>query len=103
MNYLIFSDFTTYVKFIDRQESSNLTLYPNPVIDQLQISYEMVKAGNVQVAIIDIQGKVLHQQTINSQNGTNHAIISVSHLPEGLYVCRLQKGGKLETIKFIKN
>jgi hypothetical protein len=103
IRYLSFSDFTTDVKIIARQESSNLTLFPNPVIDQLLISYESLKAGNVQVAIIDIQGKVLHQQTINSQNGTNHAIISVSQLPKGLYVCRLQNGDKLETIKFIKN
>ena len=103
IRYLSFIDFTTDVKLIDRQESSNLTLYPNPVIDQLLISYESLKEGNVQVAIIDIQGKILHQQTINSQNGTNQTIISVSKLPKGLYVCRLQNGDKLETIKFIKN
>src|SRR4030042_7049823 len=35
IRYLSFIDFTTDVKLIDRQESSNLTLYPNPVIDKL--------------------------------------------------------------------
>ncbi len=103
IRYLNFIDVTTNVSLISSQESSNIILYPNPVIDQLQISYETLKAGNVQVEIVDVQGKVLHQQTISSQNGTNYAIIHVSQLSEGLYVCRLQSGDKIEIIKFLKN
>ena len=102
IRYLNFIDLTTNVSQVGIQESSNIILYPNPVIDQLQISYESIKAGNVQVEIIDVQGKVLHQQTIISQNGTNHALISVSQLPKALYVFRLQSGDKIEIIKFLK-
>jgi len=100
IRYLNFSGLTT-VSQIGNQKSS-ITIYPNPVIDQLQINYETLKAGNVQVEIVDIQGRVLHQQTIISQNGTNHAIIPVSQLAEGLYVCRLQNDDKIEIIEFLK-
>lgn len=88
---------------IGKKESSNLMLYPNPVMDQLQISYEILKEGNVQVEIIDLQGRILHRQTISSQNGPNQAIIPVTHLRGGLYIFRLKNGTNVETIKFLKN
>ena len=102
IRYLNFIDLTTNVSQVGIQESSSIILYPNPVIDQLQISYESIKAWNVQVEIIDVQGKVLHQQTIISKNGTNHALIPVSQLSKGLYVCRLQSNEKIEIFKFLK-
>jgi len=103
IRYLSFIDLTTDVSQISNQGSGNVMLYPNPATDQLQISFESVKTGNVQVEIIDAQGKVLQRQTLNCKNGNNHAIISLSQLSGGLYICRLQNYNKLETIKFIKN
>ena len=110
IRYLNFTELTTGVLQTDKAESSNIMLYPNPVNNQLQISYETLGAGNVQVEIVDLQGKVLLQQTISSQNlptgqagGTNQAIIPVSQLAKGLYLCRLQSNNKIENIKFIKN
>ena len=103
MRYLNFTDLTTGVSLTDKAESSDMLLYPNPVIDQLQINYESLKIENVQVEIVDLQGRVLHQQTIISQNGTNQLKISVSQLSKGLYVCRFKSDDKIEIIKFIKN
>jgi len=103
IRYLSFKDFTTDVSHISLQESNTLILYPNPVIDQLQISYETAKAGIVQVEIFDVKGKLLHQQILNSQIGTNHATIPVVKLTKGLYICCLQNGNKFETLKFLKN
>ena len=110
IRYLNFSNLTTNVSQISSEESNNIMLNPNPAIDQLQISYETPKAGNVRVEIVNVQGQVLLQQTLISQNlpaghagGTNHAIISVSQLAKGIYICRLQSDHKIEIIKFIKN
>ena len=100
---LTFSDLINNVSTIAKKERSNLTLYPNPVIDQLQMSYETLKEGSVLAEIIDFQGRVLHRQTISCQEGTNQAIIPVAQLQRGLYLFRLQNGSNVETIKFIKN
>ena len=102
IRYLNFSDLTNNVSQIGIHESSNIMFYPNPVIDQLQINYESIKAGNVRVEIIDVQGRILYQKTIISQSGTNHALIPVSQLSNGIYVCRLQSDNKIEIIKFLK-
>ena len=100
---LNFSDLINNVSPMVKKEHSNLTLYSNPVIDQLQISYETLKEGSVQAEIIDFQGRVLHRQTIRCQEGTNQATIPVAQLQRGLYLFRLQNGNNVETIKFLKN
>ncbi len=100
---LTFSNLVNNVSPIVKKERGNLTLYPNPVIDQLQMSYETLKDGNVLVEIIDFQGRILHRQTISCQEGTNQATISVAQLQKGLYLFRLQNRKNIETIKFIKN
>jgi hypothetical protein len=100
---LTFSDLINNISPIVKKERSNLTLYPNPVIDQLQMSYETLKEGSVQTEIIDFQGRVLHRQTISCQEGSNQAIISVAQLQRGIYLFRLQNGNNVETITFIKN
>jgi len=103
IRYMNFDDLTNNISLISGDGSGNIILYPNPVIDQLQISYESTITGNIQVEILDIHGKVLCQQMIISQKGTNQAIIPVSQLSAGLYVCRLQSDDKIGIINFFKN
>jgi hypothetical protein len=83
-------------------ENSTTTHYPNPVTDRLTISYTLPGAMNVKVAVMDMQGRVLWQQTVDGQNGINLTIIPVTELSAGLYLCRLQSGDNLECIKFFK-
>jgi hypothetical protein len=103
IQYLSFIDQTSIVSEMVNRENSSLLIYPNPVINQLQICYLSKNSGNVQVKITNIQGVVFHQQTTISQNGTNHIMIPVSELPGGLYICQLLKGNKTESIKFLKH
>jgi len=84
-------------------EKTNLMLYLNPETDQLGIRYESSISEDVQLQILNIQGKVVYQQTLSSQTGTNYTTISVVQLKNGLYLCLLQNGNKLETVKFIKH
>jgi len=102
IRYLSFNDYTTDVPQISSRQTDKLVIYPNPVAGQLQISYETAKAGNVEIKIIDLQGKVLHQQVISSNAGANHATIAVTKLPNGIYLCRVNKGTSIETTKFLK-
>lgn len=100
---LTFSDLINNVSPIVKKERSNLTLYPNPVIDQLQMSYDALQEGSVQAEIIDFQGRIIHRQTISCQVGTNQATIPVAQLQKGLYLFRLQNRKDVETVKFIIN
>lgn len=102
VRYLNFKDIRAGITPIGTPVSSTL-LYPNPATDQIQISFESPGTEKIQVEIVDIQGRVLQQQIISSQTGTNHMTIPVSHLSQGIYFCHLQSGAKTENIKFVKN
>ena len=83
--------------------SGKMSLYPNPAKDHLQISYESTTEENVSVTIINIQGTVVFQQKTISQTGTNQMNIPIFSLQNGMYLCKFQKGIKIEMTKFIKN
>jgi hypothetical protein len=102
IRYLSFNDYTTEVPQIGSSQNNALEIYPNPSADQLQISYETVKAGNAQVEIIDLQGKILLQQALNCNAGANHVEIKVTKLPKGIYLCRVTNGTRMVTTKFLK-
>jgi hypothetical protein len=102
IRYLSFNDYTTGVTQIVSSQNSSMAIYPNPVADQLQISYETVKAGIAKVEIIDLQGKILLQVALNSNAGVNHAQIMVTKLPKSIYLCRVINGSSIETSKFLK-
>jgi hypothetical protein len=100
---LNFSDIIISISQIDIGGRGKLTLYPNPVIDQLHIAYNTHIVGSVFLKITDLQGRIMHQQTISSQMGTNQIIILVTELRGGLYLFHLQNGNSVESIKFLKN
>jgi len=103
LRYLSFLNYSVGVAQTKVQPGFGISLYPNPVQDQLYISYESAKSDQIEMFIYNIQGKLMHQERINIQSGVNHSIINVSDLTGGLYIFRLQKGNKIETIKFTKN
>jgi hypothetical protein len=103
IRYLSFIDFLTDIQIPGIQALSNFTLYPNPVAEQLQIRLEGMENSIVQVDIIDMQGRIVQQQKISNNEGHNTATIHLFQLTEGLYICRLQTGSRIESIKFIKN
>jgi len=101
VRYMNFANITA-IDEINSEENSRMMLYPNPVLDRLQVRYESETGENVQIRIIDIQAKVLYQQNLKSQIGTNYINIPIESFQKGIYLCRLQNGNKIEINKFIK-
>ena len=81
---------------------TGMILFPNPVKDNLQIRYESVTGNNVQITLMDIQGKTVFQQEQMSQAGLNQWNIPVEKFHSGFYICRLISGKNTEISKFIK-
>ncbi len=101
VRYLNFTDITSLDE-IAIPGNSNMLLYPNPVVSQLQIRYETTTEENVQVQIMDMQGRMIYLQNLTSQTGINYISIPCETMQNGIYLCRLQKGIKIEINKFIK-
>lgn len=74
---------------------SKVVLYPNPVRDALNLSFD---APITRVSIHSIIGQEVKSQSINAQAGT----IDVSNLSSGTYIIKIYADKLLQTLKFIK-
>ena len=72
-----------------------LSLYPNPVIDELKINTDS-KINSVQV--IDITGKMVYSSFVVNNNSIN-----VSALPSGVYLVKIDTDKGTKTERVVKN
>ena len=96
MGYLNFSDVATSIA--SSQAMSLLTTYPNPVREVLYINLSVDNIHSALLEIIGVDGKVVLHTYISSPASS----ISVSSLPKGLYLLRVQNGNTPQITKFIK-
>jgi hypothetical protein len=76
-------------------KTEKLTLYPNPVHDQLTLKADF-DLTDVKVQITDAGGRtVMTTKVINNK-------VEVAHLPAGIYWLTIVKDGKKSTISFVK-
>ena len=98
LNSLRYLDFSVGTDIDSNTELGEpVRLYPNPVQDLLSIQVVIAENENATLEILSIEGKVVYKaQLINSYK------INVSHLGQGIYLCRLKNGSSIKTTKFIK-
>ena len=73
------------VSYTDVNEiENNISLFPNPVKDKLNITLDNTYYSKIQ--IIDITGKILTEKNINNSKNIN---ISTSKFKRGVYFCKL--------------
>jgi hypothetical protein len=78
-------------------------LYPNPSTDllNLQFSEDNIQAGNIQIEILDINGKRFNQMALSP--GTTNSEINIAELPSGMYMVKISYGNSiLEMLRFSK-
>lgn len=86
-----------------KQGKNNLTIYPNPAVDELSIKFEGISKGLVNVQIFNLSGQLVKEvQPTNILNGVNTMNIYVEELSQGTYIIRTIMNGVPTTGKFIK-
>ncbi len=80
----------------NRTSVSDFKLYPNPANDNINISFLLKKENNVNVEIINMQGKVM-----KSFNGGSHLAgevkinLNINDLDSGVYLVKVEAGGEV--------
>lgn len=97
IRYMNFSDLGTNFKTTSKLKSS-LQLYPNPVLDVVNIQYRNSEKHYTIVELLSIDGKLHYKSRMN---GSTHSI-NVSEFKQGIYLCRINDGTRIETTKFFK-
>jgi hypothetical protein len=83
-------------------EISNLQIFPNPVSDQLTVSFEMIQAAEVSVNLLNQLGQTILSQQVQPVVGANNRIEwNVSNLAAGLYMVEFVVDGQAITQKVI--
>ncbi|MBS1637321.1 MAG: T9SS type A sorting domain-containing protein [Bacteroidetes bacterium] len=85
---------------------SRVSLYPNPVTEQLTIAIISDKAYAMNYSVMDAAGKcVMQEQSTHIDNGVNTLQISLADHPlaKGVYFLQMQVEGKQIIKKFIVN
>ncbi|GHT24927.1 hypothetical protein FACS189430_10740 [Bacteroidia bacterium] len=78
----------------ETQSIASPQAYPNPFTESIHLK----GAENSTLQVITVNGTVVHTQKLTSPDET----ISLEKLPAGLYFFRLEKDGKVKTLKAVK-
>ena len=80
----------SHVGVLEVNEQGNVSVFPNPSRDVLNVSWNSITQPEVQISLINMEGQTLY--TTSSATSANKISVSVDRLPSGMYVCVLQSG-----------
>ncbi|MCP9237852.1 T9SS type A sorting domain-containing protein [Lewinella sp. JB7] len=83
-------------------ETGRMSLYPNPVIDELTLVLAGGYAGTVYVDVYDTAGRRLRTLEYVAQVGGFRAVLHVADLPAGLYRLRAIEDARQTVKSFVK-
>jgi len=80
-----------------------VSIFPNPVNDDLTIQYQLPTAGNTQLMVFDLTGKVVFTQDLTTEDtGKQQLKLNVNNFENGYYFLRIISDGESEVVKFLK-
>jgi len=87
----------------EKDAEVSMNIYPNPVYDFTHIDYSLPDYCHVLISIYDIQGKEVFRVTDDQiPPGKNNVQMSISALPSGIYIVKLQAGKEAVIQKIVK-
>jgi hypothetical protein len=93
-----------FIKGTKATKLEMVSIYPNPAVENLNVSVASPKSDKVTFIISDLAGKVIIRQSANVVNGDNNIQLNVSSLAKGTYTVKAVCADGCETAisKFIK-
>lgn len=81
--------------------SSNLSLFPNPANDVLQVKLSVSQAQSITMQMLDVSGKVLYTKTSVAASGEVKENIDVRNFTKGTYLIKINGDTVSETKKIV--
>ncbi len=82
-------------------ELSELSLFPNPVSEELNIQFSQNSDANIEVRITDLFGKTVFARTVLSKAGNDLVVVNTEDLSSGMYLLSLEQNSNVTTRRFI--
>ncbi len=79
----------------------NLNFYPNPNDGKFNLSFNLAEKGNVQIRIIDMNGKEVYNEKMKKFSGEYNNDIDISNSKKGVYFLQVKQGKKVLNKKIV--
>ena len=86
----------------DEASFSNPVLYPNPSNEEVHVSYHSQDVDDVNVSILDLNGKILQHYFVKINSGQNMVVFDIQALAQGSYMVKLSSTKGQIILPFIK-
>ncbi len=84
-----------------QREEIDLSVYPNPVRDLLEITADLTKNSELWLTIENTTGRVIRRELWSHPGGSSSKNINVGSIPSGVYTIRLSDGSEESIRRFI--
>lgn len=82
--------------------ANGIAVYPNPVADQLQLSWENMPAGNYVIDLLSAKGELVKQYRTRVTGSSQVMMISrESNWRSGVYMLRVSGGGEQKVLRIV--
>ncbi|MGA2296160.1 MAG: T9SS type A sorting domain-containing protein [FCB group bacterium] len=83
-------------------KTSNITISPNPAINEIGINFTIEEKCFAQIFIYSQLGELVANISDTGIGDGSHSVnFNTSHLPPGVYFCQIKAGSYIETKKFV--
>ena len=89
---------------LPKAEIGKLRIYPNPVINELNLLFEPIPEGTVELVFFDLAGRRLfdRQLAVNSVIANSIVITEIASFSKGIYIAKIFSKSKTLVSRFLK-
>lgn len=95
--------YSAVIRLSLNQDQKDISIYPNPVNDVLQLSVPSAKRQEATVSVFDISGALLKTTRFNLQSGINMLQLDATPWKPGTYMVNIVTGSENVWKKFVVN
>jgi hypothetical protein len=95
----VFGNIATISTTIDPLEKAEMSVQPNPVVENAQVILQNFPAGKTILTFRDIMGREITRQEVDINDGTYQYTFKSQDLANGLYFLTATSSGSAKTIK----
>ena len=78
-----------------------MAVYPNPSASQINVEFESETSGTFELAILDITGRIVLNNSGNVYEGGNRIRVPVEGLAEGVYNLRVKIVNEMASVRLV--
>jgi hypothetical protein len=86
----------------NESRSTAFSVWPNPVIDNANVTLMSDKNQNLNLRVVDYNGRVVRSQVVNATKGVNQVAVNFTGLTKGMYIIQVTGDNLNQTEKVIK-